>query len=313
MTEILLGTMTFGDTVDADTAGQMIDAALDRGIEHVDTANVYSGGAAETMLGKLLEGRRDLVTLATKVGMPHEDAATEAPLSATAIARCVEASLRRLRTDRVELLYLHQPDRTTPLDETLGAVADLRRQGKIIDFGLSNYSAWMTRDVACAATAAELPPPAVGQQLLNLVARRVEEEYLEMSSACTIRTAAYNPLSGGLLTGRHDFARKPTSGRFGDSRLAAMYQQRYWSPAIFSAIAEYQRIATEAGVSLIELALRWVGGHPGVDAVLIGASKVDQIVANTEFIRRGPLDADVVAACDAVGAGLRGPMPAYHR
>jgi aryl-alcohol dehydrogenase-like predicted oxidoreductase len=171
----------------------------------------------------------------------------------------------------------------------------------------------MTRDVAHRAAASDMPGPAIGQQLLNLLARRLEEEYLEMATSSGVRTAVYNPLSGGLLTGRHDFEHRPSTGRFGDSRLAATYQDRYWSPAIFEAIAAYQKIADDAGMSLIELSLRWVTGHPGVDAVLLGASKVEHISTNVELMARGALPADVIEACHAVGATLRGPMPAYHR
>lgn len=313
MGQALLGTMTFGDTVDLDTAHAMVGTALELGIDHIDTANVYTAGEAERMLGKLLTGRRDEVTLATKVGMPHEDAGTDPPLSAVAISRCVHASLKRLDTDRVDVLYLHQPDRSTPLDETLSAVRELQQEGKVLEFGLSNFSAWMTRDVAHRAAALDMPGPAIGQQLLNLLARRLEEEYLEMATSSGVRTAVYNPLSGGLLTGRHDFEHRPSTGRFGDSRLAATYQDRYWSPAIFEAIAAYQKIADDAGMSLIELSLRWVTGHPGVDAVLLGASKVEHISTNVELMARGALPADVIEACHAVGATLRGPMPAYHR
>jgi aryl-alcohol dehydrogenase-like predicted oxidoreductase len=313
MGQALLGTMTFGDTVDLDTARAMVGTALELGIDHIDTANVYTAGEAERMLGKLLAGRRDEVTLATKVGMPHEDAGTDPPLSAVAISRCVHESLKRLDTDRVDVLYLHQPDRSTPLDETLSAVRELQQEGKVLEFGLSNYSAWMTRDVAHRAAASDMPGPAIGQQLLNLLARRLEEEYLEMATSSGVRTAVYNPLSGGLLTGRHDFEHRPSTGRFGDSRLAATYQDRYWSPAIFDAIAAYQKIADDAGMSLIELSLRWVTGHPGVDAVLLGASKVEHISTNVELMARGALPADVIEACNAVGATLRGAMPAYHR
>jgi aryl-alcohol dehydrogenase-like predicted oxidoreductase len=313
MTEVLLGTMTFGDTVDIDDARAMLDQAFSLGIVHIDTANAYTGGEAERMLGELLADRRDDVTIATKVGMPHPDAGSDAPLSSAAVTRCVEASLARLRIERVDLLYLHQPDRSTPIEETLGAVAELQRQGKVNDLGLSNYPAWMTVDIERAAAEAGMRGPVVGQQLLNLVARRLEEEYLEMARTHRLRTAAYNPLSGGLLTGLHSFGDRPAAGRFGDSRLAPMYQDRYWSPATFAAIDSYQRIADDAGMPLIELALRWVAGHDGVDAVLVGASKVEHIVNNVELLRRGPLPSDVVELINEVGADLRGPMPAYHR
>lgn len=313
MTELLLGTMTFGDTVDVDGARAMVDHALDAGIDHIDTANVYTAGAAEQILSEVLKGRRDRVTLATKVGMPHDDAGSDAPLSAAAVARCVDASLARLGTDRVDLLYLHQPDRATPIEETLSAVAELQAAGKVGSYGLSNFSAWMTLDVQRAAAAAGMDGPVIAQQLLNLVARRLEEEYVEMARAHGPRTAIYNPLSGGLLTGLHSYEAKPDAGRFGDSRLAPMYKDRYWSRPVFDAIEAYAAIADGAGIPLIELALRWVVGHPDVDAVLIGASRIEHIEANIELLRKGPLPGDVTDEIDTVGAVLRGPMPAYHR
>jgi aryl-alcohol dehydrogenase-like predicted oxidoreductase len=126
---LVLGTMTFGDTVNRDGAATMLDAALDAGITHVDTANGYAGGESERLLADLLRGRRNQVTLATKAGIPHPDAGEHSPLSAAGLRACVEGSLSRLQTDHIELFYLHQPDRAAPLTETLTAVAELVREG----------------------------------------------------------------------------------------------------------------------------------------------------------------------------------------
>jgi aryl-alcohol dehydrogenase-like predicted oxidoreductase len=123
----------------------------------------------------------------------------------------------------------------------------------------------------------------------------------------------YNPLGGGLLTGRHSFEQAPTSGRFGDSRLAAMYRQRYWDPRLFEAVTALTEIADAAGLSLIDLSLRWLIGRDNVDAVLLGGSRIEHLRANIAAVHKGPLPTDVVAACDEVGARLRGPMPAYNR
>ncbi len=303
--EPVLGTMTFGDTVDADTAGKMLDLALDAGVTGVDTANGYAGGAAEEILGRLLRGRRDQVVLATKAGMPHPDAGGYTPLSPRGLRNALTASLRRLRVTHVDLFYLHQPDRATPLEETLATVADLKREGKIGELGVSNYAAWQIAGID--------PPPVVAQQLYNLVARRIEDEYAEFAQTSGLRTMVYNPLGGGLLTGRHRFDRTPESGRFGDSRLAGMYRERYWDPRLFEAVATLDDIARRAGMPLAELALRWLAGRPVVNAVLLGASGPDQLRANLEALAAGPLPSDVAAACDAVGASLHGPMPAYNR
>ncbi|QFY11127.1 aldo/keto reductase [Nonomuraea phyllanthi] len=303
--EPVLGTMTFGDTVDAGTAGRMLDHALDAGVTGVDTANGYAGGAAEEILGELLRGRRDRVVLATKAGIPHPDAGEHAPLSPAGLRASLEGSLRRLQVDHVDLFYLHQPDRATPLDDTLATVSELIGEGKIGSLGVSNHAAWQI--------AAMTPRPVVAQQLYNLLARRIEDEYAEFALTTGLRTMVYNPLGGGLLTGRHRFDRAPRSGRFGDSRLAEMYRKRYWDAGLFKAVEALDGIAAQAGLAPAELALRWLAGRPVVGAVLLGASGVDQLRANLAALAAGPLPADVAAECDAVSDTLRGPMPAYNR
>ncbi|NRD25034.1 aldo/keto reductase [Frigoribacterium sp. VKM Ac-2836] len=310
---LVLGTMTFGDTVDEATAGRMLDIARDAGVTWIDTANAYVGGATESMLGRLLAGRRDEVVLASKAGMPHADAGGLPPLSAEALRASVEASLRRLGTDRLDLFYLHQPDRLTPLDETLSTVAALVAEGKLLSLGVSNHAAWQIGDVERVAEAVGAPRPVVAQQLCNLVARRLDDEYLEFATVHGLETMVYNPLGGGLLTGRHRFDETPTGGRFGDSALAEMYTKRYWDAGLFAAVDRLSGIAAEAGVTLVELALRWVAYRPQVGSVLLGGSRPEQLTANVAAIADGPLPDEVLTACDEVGRSLRGPMPPYAR
>jgi aryl-alcohol dehydrogenase-like predicted oxidoreductase len=313
ISRLVLGTMTFGDTVDEATAGRMVDEALDAGITTIDTANAYVGGTTEEMLSRLLKERRGDVILASKAGMPHPDHGQYSPLSAAGLRNSVEGSLRRLGVDSIDLFYLHQPDRATPLHETLQTVAELAAEGKIGALGVSNFAAWQIADVVHVAREVGAPSPVVAQQLYNLVARRVEEEYLEFAATHNIHTMVYNPLGGGLLTGKHSFDAKPSEGRYGDSKLAAMYTQRYWDRQLFDAVETLSGIAQDAGVTLAELSLRWLAYRDGVGSMLLGGSKVEQLRANITAVANGPLPADVVEACDAVGAGLRGPMPAYNR
>jgi aryl-alcohol dehydrogenase-like predicted oxidoreductase len=310
---LVLGTMTFGDTVDADGAAAMLDAALDAGITHIDTANGYTGGESERMLARLLRDKRDRVTLATKAGIPHPDAGDNSPLSAAGLRASVEGSLKRLDTDRVDLFYLHQPDRSASLTETLGTVAELVAEGKIRALGVSNYAAWQIAELNHTADAVGAPRPVVAQQLYNLLARRIEEEYVEFAAVTGLVTMVYNPLGGGLLTGRHSFEADPAEGRFGNSRLAKMYKERYWNTAIFEAIHQLTVIADKAGMPLTELALRWLVAKPAAGPILLGGSKVEHLSSNIAAVAKGPLDADVVEACDDVGAALRGPMPSYNR
>ncbi|WP_018762015.1 aldo/keto reductase [Arthrobacter sp. 135MFCol5.1] len=313
ISRLVLGTMTFGDTADEATAGRMVEEALAAGITTIDTANAYVGGTTEEMLARLLKGKRDAVILASKAGMPHADHGSNAPLSAAGLRASVEGSLRRLGVDSLDLFYLHQPDRATPLAETLSTVAALVAEGKIGALGVSNFAAWQIADVIHTAREVGAPQPVVAQQLYNLVARRLEEEYLEFAATHDMHTMVYNPLGGGLLTGKHSFDAKPTEGRYGDSKLAAMYTQRYWDKQLFDAIGELSRIAADADVTLAELSLRWLAYRKGVGSMLLGGSKVEQLRANIAAVANGPLPADVVDACDAVGTSLRGPMPAYNR
>ncbi|MGH3642021.1 MAG: aldo/keto reductase [Mycobacterium sp.] len=313
VTPMVLGTMTFGDTVDIDGASALLEAALDAGITHIDTANGYAAGEAECILGKLLADKRDAVTIATKAGMYAGDTDGNSPLSPEGLRLSVDASLSRLGTDHVDLLYLHQPDRAASLEDTLATVAALVADGKVGHLGVSNFAAWQIGEVVHVADRVGAPRPIVAQQLYNLLARRIEDEYAEYAAVTGLTTMVYNPLGGGLLTGRHQFAEAPTEGRFGDSRLAGMYRERYWNTQIFDAIAALARVAEQAGLPMTELALRWLRAKPATGPILLGGSKTSHLKANIEALSRGPLPDDLVAACDAVGTALHGTMPAYNR
>ncbi|WP_371582357.1 aldo/keto reductase [Streptomyces sp. NBC_01314] len=316
LSRLVLGTMTFGDTVDRAGAADMLATALEAGITGVDTANGYAGGESERILAELLPAHRDRIVLATKAGIPHPDQGEHAPLSAPGLRAALEGSLKRLGTDRVDLFYLHQPDRATPLAETLATVAEFVAEGKVLALGVSNFAAWQIAELVRVADEVGAPRPVVAQQLHNLLARRIEEEYVEYAAYAAVtglRTMVYNPLGGGLLTGRHRYEQAPEGGRFADSRLADMYRQRYWDPRLFAAVAELARIAEGFGVPLTELALRWLLDRDSTDALLLGGSRTGHLRANLAAAQAGPLPLDVTAACDEVGAGLRGPMPAYNR
>ncbi len=311
--QLVLGTMTFGDTVDEPTATAMVHAALDAGITHFDTANGYAAGASERMVGQILRGRRSAVTIATKAGIYPGDAGGEPLLSPSALRASLAASLTRLGTDYVDLYYLHQPDRSVPIEQTVGALGEFIAQGRIRAFGVSNFAAWQVADVYAACDATGTPRPVIAQQLYNLVARRIEAEYAEFASTKGLATVVYNPLGGGLLTGRHRFDAAPTDGRFATSALATMYTDRYWNEATFGAVERLGEIAAEAGIGLPELALRWLLAKPVVSAILLGGSKPEQLAANVAAAAAGPLPAEVLTACDAASAPLLGSMPGYNR
>ncbi len=313
LTRPVLGTMTFGDTVDERVAADMVDAALAAGITHIDTANGYAGGESERILSRVLRGRRDEVALATKAGIPHPDSGDHSPLSPAGLRASLDGSLARLGTDHVDLFYLHQPDRAVPLRDTLATVAEFVAEGKVRALGVSNYAAWQIAEINQLADEVGAPRPIVAQQVYNLIARRIEDEYAEFAAVTGLVTMVYNPLGGGLLTGKHTFDADPAEGRFGDSRLAAMYKQRYWNAAVFDAIGDLATLAEKAGIPMTELALRWLVSKPAAGPILLGGSKVGHLQANIDAIAAGPLDADLVAECDDVGAAVRGAMPNYNR
>ena len=251
--------------------------------------------------------------LATKVGIPHPDADGAPPLSVDGIRRCVTGSLRRLGTDHVDLLYLHQPDRSTPTTQTLSALRELLDRGAIRAWGVSNFAAWQIAELRRAAADHGVPDPVIAQQVYNVVATRIDDEYAEYAQITGLPTVVYNPLAGGLLTGKHAPDENPDIGRFGASRLGGMYRDRYWNDTVFRAVTDLKAVADQAAMSTAELALRWTIGRPVVDAVLIGGSRAQNIRANIAAIANGPLPADLADAVTAISTRVRGPMPPYNR
>src|SRR5579875_1080209 len=255
VSRIGLGTMTFGAQVDEAGAAIMVDRALDHGVNFIDTANVYVAGRSEEILGRILRGRRDRIILASKVGIKMGDGPDESGLSRAAIARGIEDSLRRLRTDYLDLYYLHQPDPATPLEESLEAMDRLVRAGKVRYLGASNYASWQVCRLLWLAEADGWPAVRVVQPLYNLLARGIEPELLPMCRAFGISAVAYNPLAGGLLTGKHPPERPLANTRF--ERMPA-YKDRYWHPANLAAVRELAEAARAEGRSLVSLALGWL-------------------------------------------------------
>jgi aryl-alcohol dehydrogenase-like predicted oxidoreductase len=310
VSRVCLGTMTFGAQADEEAATTMVEEALDRGINFLDTANVYAAGRSEEILGRILRGRRDRVILASKVGNKMGDGPTDSGLSRAAIAKAVEDSLRRLQTDRLDLYYFHQPDYATPLEESLEAADRLVRAGKVRYLAVSNYAAWQMCRLLWLADRGGRPAVRVVQPMYNLLARGIEPELLPLCQAFGVGVVVYNPLAGGLLTGKHSAAAPLAGTRF---ELMPAYKDRYWHPANFAAVDELTQIAASAGRSLAGLSLAWVLHHTPVDCLIVGASRQEQLRENLDALDRGPLPADAVAACDRVWQELRGPSPKYNR
>jgi aryl-alcohol dehydrogenase-like predicted oxidoreductase len=305
-----LGTMTFGAQADEAASQLMIDRCLDGGVNFIDTANVYNHGVSETIVGKALRGRRHKVVLATKVRGKMGEGPDEAGLSRAAILKAVEESLRRLQTDYVDVYYLHQPDYAVRIEESLEAMDRLVRAGKVRYPASSNYSGWQVCQMQWIAQKNGYKPATITQPIYNLLARGIEQEYLPMCREFGISTVIYNPLAGGMLTGKQNREAPLAGTRFDNNPL---YLGRYWHDPYFDAVEQLARIARGAGRSPASLALNWLLHHTAVDCLILGASRVEQLDQNLQAMEEGPLPSDAAAACDEVWSRLRGVTPQYNR
>jgi aryl-alcohol dehydrogenase-like predicted oxidoreductase len=310
-TRVSMGTMTFGGQVSEQDSIRMVDRTLDAGINFFDTANSYNNGVSETILGKALKGRRHNVVLATKVRNKMGDEPDDAGLSRAAMRKAINASLRRLQADYVDLYYLHLPDWNTPIEETLAAMDELVREGKVRYPAFSNYASWQAVQMMWISENHGYVPPTVAQHMYNALARGIEAEYLAYSKEFGIGLVVYNPLAGGLLTGKHLAASGPTPGtRFDNNK---MYQDRFWHDQYFDAVNEISTLASDAGLTMVEFAFRWLLSQPVVDSVILGATNLDQLDDNLMACQGPPLPPDVLAACDRIWEKLRGVTPKYNR
>ena len=310
VSRLCFGTMTFGNPVDGAGATKMVECCLEAGINFFDTANVYQQGVSEQMLGAALKGRRDQVVLASKVRGKMGDVPDQVGLSRRAIMRAVEESLKRLQTDYLDLYYLHQPDYDVPIEETLEALDALVRKGAIRYPATSNYASWQVCQMLSIAEQEGYTPARVAQQMWNLLARGLEQEFVPFAKQAGVSIIAYNPLAGGLLSGKHAAQSYTPGTRFDGNK---MYQDRYWHQQNFAAVEELKQIAAGARRSLISLAFNWLLHHTITDCVILGATRVEQLEQNLAACSEGPLPAETVEACDRVWHDLRGPIPAYNR
>lgn len=310
VSRLCFGTMTFGGQTDEPTSVQMVERCLDAGINFFDTANAYTGGTSETMLGRALKGRRQRVILASKVSNKVGDAPDQKGLSRPAIRRAIDESLKRLETDYLDVYYLHLPDYSTPIEESLDAMHELVKEGKIRHVAQSNYAAWQVVEMLWIAADKKYEPVVISQPMYNLLARGIEQEFLPMSKAFSIANVVYNPLAGGLLTGKHNAAEPIRGSRFDQNK---MYQDRYWHEEDFDAVEAVRGIAQQSGRSMVSLALCWLLHHTAIDCVILGASKLEHLNENLAAAEEGPLDAETIAKLDKVWECLRGVTPKYNR
>ncbi len=304
------GTMTFGGQTDETAARRMIDVCFDRGVNFLDTANVYTKGQSETILGEILKGRRSRCILASKVGNKTGDPPDAPPLSKRAILKHIDMTLQRLQTDYLDLYYLHLPDYGVRIEETLEALSEVVKSGKARYPAISNYAAWQVAQVFAISERQGYAPPHVSQPMYNLLARGIEPEYVPFCKEYGVSMVVYNPLAGGLLTGKQQRERPLPGTRFDANQ---MYLDRYWHPAYFDAVDQLAVIAEKAGRSMIDMSINWLLHHTATDCVILGASKIEQLEQNLDVFDRGPLPAEIIGELDTVWRNLRGVTPKYNR
>jgi aryl-alcohol dehydrogenase (NADP+) len=285
VSRLCLGTMTFGLQCDEPTSVAIMNRAADGGITFLDTADVYPlGGDLETVgrteeiVGRWLTGQRDQYVVATKCFGPTGARPWDAGNSRRHIMDAIDASLRRLQTDYVDLYQLHFDDQNTPLDETLGALDDLVRVGKVRYVGCSNFLAFrLARAIGRSEVLGVARFDSV-QPRYNLIFREFERELLPLCLQEGIGVIPYNPIAGGMLSGKHDRSRSPSEGsRFTLGTAGKMYQDRYWHDNVFDTVDELVKIAASAGMPMPTMALAWVLQHPAITSPIVGASRPDQL------------------------------------
>ncbi|MEE8392129.1 MAG: aldo/keto reductase [Anaerolineae bacterium] len=277
VSQLCFGTMSFGGDADAETSAAMFHRCREVGINFFDCANVYAGGRSEEILGKLIADCRDEIVLTSKVGVTTGDDVNAGGLSRRHIALAVEDSLKRLGTDRLDFYFVHIFDANTPIEETLRALDDLMRQGKILYAGVSNWTAWQIARALGISAQEGLARIECIQPMYNLVKRQAEVEILPLARAEQVGVISYSPLGGGLLTGKFGVARRPESGRLVEKQ---MYGKRYGDPAYYEIAERFTAHAKECGAHPASLAVAWVMSHPAITAPIIGARNVEQLEAS---------------------------------
>jgi aryl-alcohol dehydrogenase-like predicted oxidoreductase len=277
VSQLCLGTMSFGGDADAETSAAMFHRCREVGVNFFDCANVYAAGRSEEILGGLIADCRDELVITSKVNFPVGEGVNERGLSRRHIMMAVEDSLRRLGTDRIDLYYAHGFDPDTPIEVTLRVLDDLVHQGKVLYPAVSNWAAWQIAKALGISAREGLARFECVQPMYNLVKRQVEVEILPLAQSEQLGVTPYSPLGGGLLTGKYGVNRKPESGRIVDRD---MYAKRYGDPVYYEIAERFVAHARERGVHPATLAVAWVMSHPAVTAPIIGARNVEQLAAS---------------------------------
>lgn len=303
VSELCLGTMSFGGDADEAMSGQMYKACRDAGINFYDCADQYNKGKSEEILGRLMKGHREDLVITTKCYNPVTGDINDRGTSRRHVTRALEASLKRLQTDRVEVLFLHQFDQLTPLEESVRALQDLVRSGKVLYPAVSNWSAWQTQRAVDLEERHDWARLQVIQPMYNLVKRQAEVEILPMAQANGIGVIPYSPGAAGLLSGKYS---GQASGRLKTNK---MYEARYGEAWMFEVAEKFAAFCKSRGLHPVSTAVAWVGAHPAITAPIIGARNLEQLKDSLNAAQ-----VDMTPALRAEIAALsRTPPPATDR
>jgi aryl-alcohol dehydrogenase-like predicted oxidoreductase len=305
---LAVGTLNFGKRTSQAESERIVGRALEQGLCFFDTANVYNEGESERILGRALAGKRDQCLIATKAGLFGMPKKREG-LSKRVVLGANHDTLARLKTDNVDVYYLHAPDPAVPIEETVDAMGEVLQSGKARSWGVSNYASWQMLEIDHLCDARGMPRPIVAQMLYNVLIRQLEIEYFAFVRRYPLHTTVYNPLAGGLLAGGHTYEEIPKGSRFDNNR---MYQRRYWSERFLSQVEAIAQVAREEGLSSVELAYTWLAGRPGVDSILLGPADVGQLDAAVDACAK-TLSPEAYAKLDAMHLAAQGTDAKYAR
>ncbi len=292
VSELCLGTMTFGKEADEPTARAIMDRAFDAGINFLDTANIYNRGASEEIIGRWMGDRREAIILATKVHFAMGERPNERGSSRRNIVLSVEKSLRRLKTEWIDLLYLHHWDDHAAIEESLAAVTFLIDQGKVLHCGVSNFAAWQVVKAIAVSERNGFAPVVCVQPMYNLLKRQAEVEILPMAQSEGLAVCPYSPMAAGFLTGKYQ---EGASGRLDEN---AVYRSRYGRPEYRGVSDRFVQYARETGHPPAALAVAWVLSHPAVTAPIVGARNLEQLEVSiaSARIRLSPVQRAEISA-----------------
>lgn len=274
VSELCYGTMSFGGDADEAEAGRLFAACRDAGIDFFDCADVYNGGRAEEILGRLIAGERDRLVITSKCGMTVGDGPNDRGTNRRHVVRAVENSLARLGTDRLDILFVHRWDPDTPLEETLRALEDILRAGKAIHIGASNYAAWQLATALGVQDGHGWQPFDVIQPMYNLLKRQAEVEILPQAQAAGLGVISYGPNAGGLLTGKYRGGKGPDGVRLSTNDS---YRKRYADPYYHDTAGAFTALADPKGIHPVSLATAWAAHHPAITCPIVGARSVEQL------------------------------------